>query len=109
MISINRDVRQSLADLALDTVVFNGHTTCADTLWAAVPIVTLPGEQMRSEPLGFHGKSRRRSACVLWLQGCLCASRVGFDLRLVRQVTGRSEHVARAWDQQDGSADAEGL
>ena len=28
--------------------MFNGHTTGADTLWAGVPLVSLPGEQMRS-------------------------------------------------------------
>jgi predicted O-linked N-acetylglucosamine transferase (SPINDLY family) len=36
--------RIALADLALDTYFYNGHTTCSDTLWAGVPIVTCPGD-----------------------------------------------------------------
>jgi len=36
--------RIALADLALDTYFYNGHTTCSDTLWAGVPVVTTPGE-----------------------------------------------------------------
>ncbi|KAJ1486651.1 glycosyl transferase family 41-domain-containing protein [Baffinella frigidus] len=39
---------KALADVALDTEVFNGHTTGADTLWAGLPLVSHPGEQMRS-------------------------------------------------------------
>jgi predicted O-linked N-acetylglucosamine transferase (SPINDLY family) len=35
--------RASLADLALDTRLYNGHTTTIDMLWAGVPVVTLPG------------------------------------------------------------------
>ncbi|EKX55322.1 hypothetical protein GUITHDRAFT_131550 [Guillardia theta CCMP2712] len=37
---------KSLADLALDTLLFNGHSTGLDTLWAGVPIVTVPGDRM---------------------------------------------------------------
>jgi predicted O-linked N-acetylglucosamine transferase (SPINDLY family) len=35
--------RAALADLALDTRLYNGHTTTIDMLWAGVPVVTLPG------------------------------------------------------------------
>jgi len=35
--------RAQLADLALDTRIYNGHTTTIDMLWAGVPVVTLPG------------------------------------------------------------------
>jgi protein O-GlcNAc transferase len=31
------------ADIMLDTVVKNGHTSSADALWAGVPVVTLAG------------------------------------------------------------------
>ena len=39
---------KALADIALDTAMFNGHTTGADTLWTGTPLVSLSGEQMRS-------------------------------------------------------------
>lgn len=32
------------ADIVLDTLPVNAHTTASDALWAGVPIVTLPGE-----------------------------------------------------------------
>ena len=35
--------RQSLADLFLDTMPCNAHTTCSDALWAGVPVVTVSG------------------------------------------------------------------
>jgi len=35
--------RVSLADLALDTWPYNMHVTCADTLYAGVPVLTLKG------------------------------------------------------------------
>jgi predicted O-linked N-acetylglucosamine transferase (SPINDLY family) len=35
--------RLALADLALDTLVYNGHTTSSDALWAGVPVVGYSG------------------------------------------------------------------
>ena len=35
--------RQRLADLFLDTLPYNAHTTASDALWAGVPLVTCLG------------------------------------------------------------------
>jgi predicted O-linked N-acetylglucosamine transferase (SPINDLY family) len=35
--------RLQLADVFLDTDVYNAHATAADTLWAGVPVITCPG------------------------------------------------------------------
>ena len=44
-----RDVhlaRYPLADLFLDTLHYNAHTTAVDALWMGVPVLTLPGSTM---------------------------------------------------------------
>ena len=40
--------RLKLADLALDTLVVNGHTTTSDALWMDVPVITCPGRHFAS-------------------------------------------------------------
>jgi len=35
--------RHRCADLFLDTLPCNAHTTCSDALWAGLPVLTLPG------------------------------------------------------------------
>lgn len=40
--------RYPLADLFLDTFPYGAHTTAADALWMAVPILTLPGRSFAS-------------------------------------------------------------
>ncbi|EKX43301.1 hypothetical protein GUITHDRAFT_110718 [Guillardia theta CCMP2712] len=39
----NNLLRMGAADLHLDTLLFNGHTTTTDSLWAGVPVLTTPG------------------------------------------------------------------
>jgi predicted O-linked N-acetylglucosamine transferase (SPINDLY family) len=36
--------RQQLADLFLDTLPYNAHTTASDALWVGLPLVTTPGQ-----------------------------------------------------------------
>jgi len=40
--------RVALADLCLDTTVYNGHTTGSDMLWAGVPMLTVQGDKWPS-------------------------------------------------------------
>lgn len=40
--------RLKLADLCMDTRIYNGHTTTADALWVGVPVVTLKGRHFAS-------------------------------------------------------------
>jgi protein O-GlcNAc transferase len=40
--------RLSLADLALDTRLYNGHTTSSDALWAGLPLIALNGRHFAS-------------------------------------------------------------
>jgi protein O-GlcNAc transferase len=40
--------RLKLADLALDTLTVNGHTTAVDALWAGVPLITVQGSHFAS-------------------------------------------------------------
>ncbi|MDP2811642.1 MAG: tetratricopeptide repeat protein [Rhodocyclaceae bacterium] len=40
--------RCGLADLVLDTLPCNAHTTAADALWMGVPVLTCAGEEMQS-------------------------------------------------------------
>lgn len=40
--------RHRLADLFLDTPVYNAHTTASDALWAGLPVLTCPGRGFAS-------------------------------------------------------------
>jgi protein O-GlcNAc transferase len=40
--------RLKLADLALDTMAVNGHTTTSDALWSGVPVITRQGDHFAS-------------------------------------------------------------
>jgi predicted O-linked N-acetylglucosamine transferase (SPINDLY family) len=44
--------RQQLADLFLDTLPYNAHTTASDALWAGLPIVTTPGQSFPARVAG---------------------------------------------------------
>lgn len=40
---IDHLARHQLADLFIDTLPYNAHTTCSDALWAGLPVLTLMG------------------------------------------------------------------
>jgi len=40
--------RAAVADLALDTAPYNGHTTAGDAVWMGTPLLTLPGDGMQT-------------------------------------------------------------
>ena len=40
--------RLPLADMVVDTRVYNGHTTTSDALWTGVPVFTVPGQHFAS-------------------------------------------------------------
>jgi protein O-GlcNAc transferase len=44
--------RYKLADLFLDTFIYNGHTTTTEALWAGLPVVTMQGRQFAARVAG---------------------------------------------------------
>ena len=52
--------RQRLADLFLDTVPVNAHTTASDALWAGLPVLTCAGN---ASSAGWRAACCRRWAC----------------------------------------------
>ncbi len=44
--------RQQCADIFLDTIPYNAHTTCSDALWMGLPVVTLAGDTFSSRVAG---------------------------------------------------------
>lgn len=44
--------RLQCADLFLDTMPYNAHTTCSDALWMGLPVITCAGETFPSRVAG---------------------------------------------------------
>jgi predicted O-linked N-acetylglucosamine transferase (SPINDLY family) len=57
--------RLGLADLGLDTMVYNGHSTTADTLWAGVPVLSVRGGHFASRVTASLLTALDLSDCIL--------------------------------------------
>jgi predicted O-linked N-acetylglucosamine transferase (SPINDLY family) len=73
--------RQRLADLFLDTLPYNAHTTASDALWAGLPLVTCRGERFA----GRVAASLLRAAGVPELIAESLADYEALALRLARE------------------------
>ena len=56
--------RTSLADVALDTLVCNGHTTTSDALWANVPVITVKGKHFAGRVAASLLTSANAKECI---------------------------------------------
>ena len=66
--------RLSLADLFLDTLPYNAHTTASDALWAGVPVLSLRGTS-------FAGRVAASLLNAVGLPEMVTKSEAGFELR----------------------------
>ena len=58
--------RLQRADLALDTMVCNGHTTVSDALWAGLPVITTPGRHLAGRVAASLLEAVGLSSLVVW-------------------------------------------
>jgi predicted O-linked N-acetylglucosamine transferase (SPINDLY family) len=76
--------RLANADLVLDTLPYNAHTTASDALWAGVPVVTCPGETFASRVAA----SLLRAAELPELVAASLEEYVSVALRLAQEPSG---------------------
>lgn len=74
--------RHSLADLFLDALPYNGHTTASDALWAGLPVLTLAGE-------AFAGRVAASLLHALGLDELIAHSRDDYEERAVALALSR--------------------
>jgi predicted O-linked N-acetylglucosamine transferase (SPINDLY family) len=82
--------RQSAADLFLDTLPSNAHTTASDALWAGVPVLTLAGDS-------FAGRVGASLLRAVGLPDLIAASPAAYHARaveLARDRTALARHRA---------------
>jgi protein O-GlcNAc transferase len=78
--------RSRLADLFLDTLPFNGHTTASDALWAGLPIVTCLGD-------AFAGRVAASALCAIGLPELVTSSLTEYE-DLALALAHRPERLA---------------
>lgn len=76
--------RIALADLFLDTAVYNAHTTSVDALWAGVPVLTCPGADFPSRVAASHLRA-------IGLPETIVPTRTAYEDRAVRLAENRAE------------------
>ena len=79
--------RLRLADLFLDTLPYNAHTTASDALWAGVPLVTCRGS-------AFAGRVAASLLGAVQLPELIAESTEGFEALAVRLATDRAALAA---------------
>jgi len=62
--------RHRAADLFLDTLPYNAHTTASDALWAGLPVLTLPGR-------AFAARVAASLLAAIGLPELICSDRRG--------------------------------
>jgi protein O-GlcNAc transferase len=79
--------RLSLADLALDTLIYNAHTTASDALWTGVPMVTLLGKT-------FAGRVGASLLTAVSLSELIAADLAGYEALAIKFATDANAHQA---------------
>ena len=79
--------RLQCADLFLDTLPYNAHTTASDALWAGVPVVTCPGRSFQARVAGsvLH---------AIGLPGLIATSLQDYELIALKLATDRDARAA---------------
>ena len=72
--------RYGLADLFLDTLPFNAHTTACDALWSGLPVLTCMGST-------FAGRVAASLLTTLGLPELICQDRAGYVARALELAT----------------------
>jgi predicted O-linked N-acetylglucosamine transferase (SPINDLY family) len=72
--------RHTCADLFLDTLPFNAHTTASDALWAGIPVLTCPGET-------FAGRVAASLLRALDLPELIAATPQSYELMAIELAT----------------------
>lgn len=92
--------RLQLADLSLETLPYNAHTTASDALWAGVPHITCMGESFASRV----GASLLHAAGLPELVTCSMAEYANLASVLLQDHARRKELRSRLASRRHGSA-----
>jgi predicted O-linked N-acetylglucosamine transferase (SPINDLY family) len=85
--------RHRLADLFLDTLPYNAHTTASDALWMGLPIVTCPGRSFASRVCAslLHAVGMPELVCRNLEEYEALARRLARDPSLLRSIKAKLE------------------